>query len=392
MAQRCFAGGGQGHQHVKAAHETVHQARQFDLPLQRRAVAGGADLLARNDQGVHHRADQFGLVERFLEVVGQRPVVDGGVQGVAFGHVFGQRGVHHVKARVGLQGLQPLRQRQLGVLGRVLPDVRAHHGHPPRAAAGGRLPRYIGEGPVAHRVVAAVHAQGVKYRGQVSGMAGKKAHRVQAVGGLEHAGARDQPKRRLHAPDAAKTGWPDDAARRLRAQCSRHHTECHRHGRAAAAGARRALGGPRVEGLAQRVNGKLGGHGLARHQGTGTLQVEDRAGVVAGREAGPQGAAHLGGEVSGVEDVLHRHWHGFQGAQRRAAAQAHGSSPRCRQQFFAVKADPGLGAGFGAGLQLDALTRQVFGRGAVGRQGVVQHLHAVLLEINAEGHGQPLRP
>ena len=100
-------------------------------------------------------------------------------------------------------------------------------------------------------------------RARSSTLLRKEAKLIQRARQLQHAGARDQPVRRLEAVDAAERRRPDHRAVGLAAERERHHAD----GDGSRRAARRAAGGVlrivRIAGLAGRVGRELGGHRLA---------------------------------------------------------------------------------------------------------------------------------
>jgi hypothetical protein len=209
----------------------------------------------------------------------------------------------------------------------------------------GLLPRRVGQGGVGDGIVQAAHPQGLEQDLQVGLAVGEEAQGVQAVRGLEHAGARQQAEGRLVAVDAAEAGRAHDGGPGLGAHGRRNHAHGHGHGRAAGRGARGAGVVVGVAGLAQGVHRELGGDGLARDERPGVAQPGHGAGVVAGLEVLPQGASHLGGEVHGVDHVLDAPGHAFQEAGRPAGTQARLAGPSLRQQPLRVEDLPGQDPG-----------------------------------------------
>jgi hypothetical protein len=158
---------------------------------------------------------------------------------------------------------------------------------------------------------------------------------VRALAGRQPLAAIDAPLRRLEREVAAIGGRPDDRAADLRADRRRHHVGADRRRRARRRAAGRALGIERIGRGAGLRAAELGSHRLGEDHRACLAQRPHRGIVALGEVPLHRLAAHLGGHVLRLEQVLDRDRHAVDQRQRLAGLPALGA---------------GVGGGAGAGL------------------------------------------
>ena len=153
-------------------------------------------------------------------------------------------------------------------------------------------------------------------QGQIPDASRENTDLIQLPRQAEHAAPGNQPVGGLESENPAIGGRADDGAVGLAADGERYHEG--RHGRRRAArrttgGAFRIVGIPR---LSRGIDGKFGGHGLAKNDGPCFAQQRYHGGIHFRGASGVEDGAVLGGHVLGVENVLHPHREAVEGANR----------------------------------------------------------------------------
>ena len=204
----------------------------------------------------------------------------------------GQRGVGDMCARLGHRHRRAVEQS----LGRII-------GHSPlRPGADADARRCAGE---LLRIAEIAAAGGRNQQRRVGQGAREGTDGVQALAHQLHTDARDGAIAGLEADHAAKRRRADDAAGCLGAE--RHRKEARRHTRRRAGGraARCVAGVMRVGGGARAACGEFGGHGLAHHHTAGGFRQRHGRRIGARAMIGPNRRAVFGGQIGGVQHVLH---------------------------------------------------------------------------------------